>query len=172
MQLAICENAETGKTVNWPAAPLVVRGRFAGLPRGRDQPPGRDHGKEEGGMSAKGSFEVKLVPQEDGDFPAGRMLIDKTYQGDLEGSGRGQMISKRTPGGAAVYFAIEEVAGTLLGKSGTFTLLHRGHMSPESQLLEVTILEGSGSGELEGISGSLRILQDETGHRYELDFEL
>lgn len=31
VELAICENAETGKVVEWPAAPLTVRGSFAGL---------------------------------------------------------------------------------------------------------------------------------------------
>jgi hypothetical protein len=45
--------------------------------------------------SAEGRFEVKLAPQADVDFPVGRMTIDKTYQGDVEGTGIGQMISKR-----------------------------------------------------------------------------
>lgn len=123
-------------------------------------------------MKGSGSFEVELTPQDDGAAQAGRMLIEKVYRGDMIGSGTGQMISKRTDGGAAVYYAIEEFAGSLKGKSGGFTLLHKGHMDKESQSLEVTILEGSGSGELESISGSMTILQDESGHRYELEFQL
>jgi hypothetical protein len=35
VELAICKNAESGKTINWPPAPLTVRGSFAGLPPGR-----------------------------------------------------------------------------------------------------------------------------------------
>lgn len=123
-------------------------------------------------MSAKGTFEVQLTPQDDGAVPAGRMLIEKTYQGDVVGSGTGQMISKRTESGTAVYYAIEEFSGSVKGKSGGFTLVHQGHMNGESQSLDVTILEGSGSGELEGISGSMLIVQDESEHRYELEFEL
>ena len=54
-------------------------------------------------MVARGTFEVELTPQEDLASPAGRMLIAKTYLGDMTGSGIGQMISKRTEDGAAIY---------------------------------------------------------------------
>jgi hypothetical protein len=35
VELATCENAESGKPIEWPPAPLTVRGRFAGLPPAR-----------------------------------------------------------------------------------------------------------------------------------------
>ena len=35
VELATCENAETGRVIEWPAAPLTVRGSFEGLPHGR-----------------------------------------------------------------------------------------------------------------------------------------
>lgn len=123
-------------------------------------------------MSANGTFEVDLTPKEDVESPAGRMLIKKTYLGDMKGSGTGQMISKRTENGIAVYYAIEEFSGSVKGKSGDFTLVHKGYMSKESQSLEITVLEGSGSGELQDISGSMLIIQDASGHRYEFTFEL
>ena len=123
-------------------------------------------------MIVKGTFEVDLTPQEDIGSPAGRMLIQKTYLGDMIGSGTGQMISKRTDNGVAVYYAIEEFSGSVKGKTGGFTLVHKGHMSKESQSLEVTILEDSGSGELQNISGSMLIVQDSNGHGYEITFEL
>jgi hypothetical protein len=128
--------------------------------------------EEDAQMHAKGTFEVDLTPQADADSPAGRMVIDKNYLGDMNGSGIGQMISKRTVSGAAVYYAIEEFSGSVKGKSGAFTLIHKGYMSKESQSLEVVILEGSGSGELENISGSMVIVQDANGHTYELTYEL
>ncbi len=123
-------------------------------------------------MSAKGKFEVNLEPQKDEDAPAGRMIIKKTYSGDLIGSGVGQMISKRTGGGSAVYYAIEEFTGKVNGKSGAFTFIHKGFMSKESQSLEVVILEGSGEGELRSITGSMGIVQDDGNHIYELNYKL
>jgi hypothetical protein len=128
--------------------------------------------EQEAAMSANGTFEANLTPQDDADFHAGRMLIKKTYIGDMDGSGIGQMISKRTDAGAAVYYAIEEFSGSVGGKSGAFTLVHKGRMDTKSQSLEVTILEGSGGGELHNISGSMLIIQDENGHKYELTYEL
>ncbi len=35
VELATCKNAESGKTTNWPPAPLTVSGSFADLPPGR-----------------------------------------------------------------------------------------------------------------------------------------
>ncbi|HLR26894.1 MAG TPA: DUF3224 domain-containing protein [Fodinibius sp.] len=123
-------------------------------------------------MTAKGKFEVQLKPQNDDEVPAGRMLINKSYKGTLEGMGRGLMISKRLENGTAAYFAIEEFSGQLDDKSGGFTLLHRGSMNAESQSLDITVLEGSGSGELRGISGTMNIVQEEGKHFYELDYTL
>lgn len=122
-------------------------------------------------MSAKGKFEVHLAPQND-EIPAGRMLIDKTYSGDLQGRGIGQMISKRTPKGTAVYYAIEEFTGQVNGVSGGFTLIHSGEMNKESQSLDVTILNGSGAGQLSNISGSLQIIQENETHSYVLNYTL
>ena len=123
-------------------------------------------------MSATGKFEINMAPQEDEDAPAGRLVINKQYSGGLAGNGIGQMISKRTENGVAVYYAIEEFEGSLDGKTGSFTLVHSGFMSAQTQSLEVLILEGSGSGELVSISGSLKIIQEDGEHLYVLDYEL
>ncbi|MBT8062845.1 MAG: DUF3224 domain-containing protein [Gammaproteobacteria bacterium] len=123
-------------------------------------------------MNSEGTFDIKMEPAEDAGHPAGRMLINKTYSGGVVGSGTGQMISKRIPDGPAVYFAIEEFTGSVEGKSGAFTLLHRGYMDADTRSLDITILVGSGSGELDGISGSMHITQEAGGHQYVLDYDL
>ena len=123
-------------------------------------------------MSATGKFEISLEPQNDENAPAGRMIIDKKYSGGLVGSGLGQMISKRTEAGSAVYSAIEEFEGSLNGKKGAFTLVHYGEMSAEGQKLNVNIVAGSGLGELENISGSLEIIQENNTHKYVLNYKL
>jgi len=123
-------------------------------------------------MSATGKFEISLEPQNDENAPAGRMIIDKKYSGGLVGSGLGQMISKRTEAGSAVYSAIEEFEGSLNGKKGAFTLVHYCEMSAEGQKLNVNIVAGSGLGELENISGSLEIIQEDNTHKYVLNYIL
>ena len=123
-------------------------------------------------MRATGIFDVDLTPQDDADTPAGRMLLKKSYRGDMSGSAAGQMLSKRLENGPAAYFAVEEFSGSINGKEGSFTLLHAGRLSDEGSSLEITILPGSGTGELATISGSMSISQDAEGHRYDLEYEL
>ena len=123
-------------------------------------------------MLASGNFNVALDPQKDEHAPVGRMCIDKDYFGEMLGKGIGQMISKRTESGTAVYSAIEEFEGTINGKSGTFTLFHLGKMSSTEQSLDILIVSGSGQKELTGIEGSLSIVQEGGTHKYTLEYTL
>ncbi|WP_210560403.1 DUF3224 domain-containing protein [Psychrosphaera aestuarii] len=123
-------------------------------------------------MTAKGNFEIDLKPAQDEQNPAGRMLINKVYSGDLQGKGSGQMLSKRTESGASAYSAIEEFQGNIGGKTGGFTLVHNGYMTPSEQKLEIIVLSGSGTGELAGITGTMDIIQTNGGHHYVLSYEL
>ena len=123
-------------------------------------------------MLASGSFDVVLEPQEDKDAPAGRMLISKEYHGDMQGKGVGQMLSCRTERGDSVYSAIEEFSGTVNGKKGKMTLFHTGKMSEGEQSLSITIVGGSGQGELVSIEGSLFIIQEDDLHQYTVEYYL
>ncbi|WP_096087693.1 DUF3224 domain-containing protein [Agaribacterium haliotis] len=123
-------------------------------------------------MLATGQFDVELKPAQDSDYDAGRMLINKSYSGQLQGSGKGQMLSKRSDSGSAAYVAIEEFNGSVDGKVGSFSLLHRGLMSSENQSLDIVIIEGSGTGELHGIEGELSIEQKAGEHLYQLNYQL
>ncbi len=126
---------------------------------------------------ARGTFEVKIVPLRlDGpaeDATLGRMSIEKEFHGQLEATGKGQMLTANTAvEGSAAYVAIERVSGTIEGRSGTFALQHRGTMMRGQQELSVTVVPDSGTGELEGLAGILRITIDEDGHSYDLEYSL
>lgn len=126
---------------------------------------------------AAGSFEVKIVPQtserEATDATLGRMSIDKEYSGDLQATGRGQMLTSVTDiSGAAVYVAIERVSGTLNGKRGTFVLYHNGIATRSRRDLVITVAPESGTEELTGLQGTMSINIVEKKHFYELNFTL
>src|SRR4051812_42214415 len=79
---------------------------------------------------AVGPFEVKLVPLTASDAIPGRMSIDKQFHGDLEATSKGEMLmAAAAVKGSAGYVAIEQVAGTLHGRRGTFLLQHNGTMN-------------------------------------------
>lgn len=127
--------------------------------------------------TAKGPFEVTLTPVTEGphaDDPSlGLLTIAKTFSGDLEGASVGRMLTGMTPvRGSAGYVAMERVTGTLDGKRGSFILQHSGTMSRGEQSLSVTIVPDSGTDELEGIAGSMRIEITEGKHFYELEYAM
>lgn len=129
---------------------------------------------------AKGPFEVKLAPQalaiDDTDEGAarGRMSLDKHFHGDLEAASKGEMLTAMTgTQGSAGYVAIEKVAGTLGGKRGTFVLQHFATMTRGTPHLEIIVVPDSGTGDLVGLTGTMKIIIAEGGkHFYEFDYAL
>lgn len=128
---------------------------------------------------ARGSFEVKITPEgqpDTGDGSAlGRMSLEKTFAGQMEGASKGTMLTAGSTGvkGSAAYAAVERFTGTVNGRKGSFALVHRGVMSAAGQELNITIVPDTGSGELTGIAGSFSITIDKTGgHTYDLAYTL
>jgi len=126
---------------------------------------------------AKGTFEVKVVPQSEPEKAPGatlsRMSIDKEFHGDLEATSKGEMLSAMTDvKGSAGYVAIERVTGTLQGRSGSFVLQHNATMTRGTPQLNIIVVPDSGTGQLSGISGSMKINIADGKHSYEFDYSL
>ena len=126
---------------------------------------------------ARGTFEVKLSPQphveQVGDPSIGRMSLDKKFHGELEGMSRGEMLAVRTEtAGSAGYVAMERVAGALGGRTGTFALQHTGTMTRGVQQLSITVVPDSGTGQLAGLSGQMKINIEGGQHSYEFEYLL
>jgi hypothetical protein len=123
--------------------------------------------------TAKGTFEVKMVPQTNPVDPRiMTMSIDKEIHGDLEATTKGEMLSAGDPKkGAAGYVAIEQVTGKLGDKTGSFALMHFATMTPGSpNEMKVIVVPGSGSGELSGIYGTFTIVIEGGKHSYTFDY--
>lgn len=126
---------------------------------------------------AKGTFEIVMKPAPAGEgagrVPVGRMLIDKQYSGDMVGQGQGEMLSAGNPAaGSAGYVAIEHVTAMLDGRSGSFALQHSGVMHDGDSQLSISVVPGSGTGELAGLEGSCKISIVERQHFYEFEYTL
>ncbi|KPC54454.1 DUF3224 domain-containing protein [Amantichitinum ursilacus] len=131
---------------------------------------------------ATGAFSVSMTPttpDADASPPSllpqqlGRLQLLKYYSGDLQATGRGQMLTATTEvEGSAGYVAIEHVEGSLHGKRGSFVLQHSGTMARGQPQLSITIVPDSGTGDLFGISGRCQIVLQDGGHSYVLDYEL
>lgn len=126
---------------------------------------------------AAGPFEVKLAPQPLSDVAAesglGRMSLDKVFRGDLEATSTGEMLSAMGGvQGSAGYVALERVTGTLHGRRGTFALQHSGTLARGARSLTVTVVPDSGTGQLEGLAGTMDIVIEGKAHSYVFDYTL
>ncbi|MFP3915078.1 MAG: DUF3224 domain-containing protein [Actinomycetota bacterium] len=97
----------------------------------------------------------------------------KRFTGDLEAISITEMLAARSPGGAG-YVAMERIVGRLGERVGTFVLLHMGVLDSSGEPAgQWTIVPGSGTGELDGISGHAHIGADPDGtHRIQLHYDL
>lgn len=124
---------------------------------------------------ASGTFVVKMAmqPAAEEQQSIGRFSLEKQFDGDLSGTSRGQMLAVNTVvEGSAGYVAMEQISGTLHGRTGTFALQHNGIMTRGVPQLSVTVVPDSGTGELSGLSGKLDIKIAEGKHFYEFDYTL
>ena len=125
-------------------------------------------------MHATGPFDVKMMPQDDKSIEGlSRILLDKQYHGDLEGTAQGQMLTNGvSPDGSGVYVALEKFTGALKGRSGTFFLHHTGVMTRGTPQLTITVVPDSGTGQLTGISGTMTIKIVDKKHTYDFEYTL
>lgn len=124
----------------------------------------------------QGSFEVKRTPQDNLDAGDGQQIghfrFDKIFSGPLQGTSVVHMLAVGTPvEGSAAYVAIERIAGTLDGRSGSFYAQHSGTMDRGTPSLALSLVPDSGTGELEGLRGRMTIEIVEGKHYYTLDYE-
>ncbi len=128
-------------------------------------------------MRVTGMFDVKLTPQSNDDvgdgIPLGRMSLDKRYHGDLDATGKGEMLTAMTSvKGSAGYVAMERVSGALQGRNGSFVIQHGGTMTRGAQSLSITVVPDSGRGELAGIAGKMAIVIADGKHSYDFEYTL
>jgi len=127
---------------------------------------------------ARGTFTVDSWSDEtydDGvDAKLGRARLTKTFAGDLVGTSSVEMLAVSLPGSGgefegAAYVAVERFTGSVHGRAGGFVLIHRA----AADGMKVSVVAGSGSGELASVTGEIAISKHADGsHTYTFDYEL
>ncbi|EWT03253.1 hypothetical protein N865_18665 [Intrasporangium oryzae NRRL B-24470] len=101
-------------------------------------------------------------------LPTGHLRMSKTYAGDVVGRSITQFTSAFDQStGVGTYVAMESFEGTVDGRRGAFNFVHAASTSGSDRANEYgLIVPGSGTEELEGITGTvaLRIDADGTHH--------
>ncbi len=145
--------------------------------RGEVNAQGRERGKGDAVTNqAAGTFEVKVTPaanEKAADAAIGRFLLDKQFQGDLDGTSKGEMLGASTSvKGSAGYVAMEHFSGSLKGRKGSFILQHTGTMKRGGLQMTVTVVPDSGTEQLTGIGGTMTIKIVDGKHFYDFEYAL
>ncbi len=94
--------------------------------------------------------------------------------GSFEAASQGEMLASSDASQQfGAYVALEKIVGTLNGRKGSFVLVHRSLLrggQPEGWT--VTVVPGSGTEELAGIEGEMRITIKDGQHFYDFDYTL
>jgi hypothetical protein len=107
---------------------------------------------------AKATFEIKSWDEKPYDELAGapkltRASVTKSYHGEIEGEGKVEYLMMYRSDGSASVMGVERVTGSVGGRSGSFVLRHTGTFENGVASTTLSVLPGSGTGDLRSLSG-------------------
>src|SRR6266576_5960963 len=127
---------------------------------------------------ASGSFKVSGMNEEpykelENGGKLTRATGDQAYEGDIGGTGDVQWLMSYRGDGTAHFVGIWRVTGSIDGRSGSFVVESTGEFDGKASAGSLSVVDGLGEGELEGIrgSGSFRA-PGGADATYELDYQI
>ena len=127
-------------------------------------------------MSSKGqavatvaSWEENAYDEDDGAPKTSKASIKYTYEGDITGESSVEMLMVYV-GEEAEYVGLERVSATIDGRKGTFVTSGVGGFKDGVASSSWKIVPGSGTGDLEGLSGS-GTFEAPSGNKATINFE-
>jgi len=97
--------------------------------------------------------------------------ITTTLTGDLVGTSEQEFSMFYGEDGTAHYVGLEQVTGKLAGRTGSFVLQHTGKYENGIAASTFTVVPGSGTGELRGLTGKGAGEAEGDKAPYPLEFE-
>ncbi len=119
-------------------------------------------------IELKGTFDIAGWDEHAFDVTKGaakmtRSTIRKVFHGDIDGESTLVYLMTYAPDGRATFVGLERIRATIAGRAGSFVVQHVGRFADGAARAELTIADGSGSGELAGIGGQGDFVADPNG---------
>jgi hypothetical protein len=109
-------------------------------------------------MTLKGEFELESWNEQPFVEADGEKLthasVTQQFRGDVVGQGLVEWLMCYRPDGTARFVGLQRVEGTVDGRAGSIVLQSIGDFDGTTAAGEWTVVEGSGTGELKGVSGT------------------
>ena len=90
----------------------------------------------------------------DGDGKLTQASVQQAISGDIEGNSDVRWLMAYTADDRAEFVGVQTVTGALGDKSGSFVLRSVGTFDGKQAIGDLTVVEGSGRGDLAGIAGT------------------
>ena len=126
---------------------------------------------------ATGTFEIETwdeAPYEElgNSAKLTKASVKQVYSGGLEAAARSEALMAYPGDDSAHYTSLVRVSGRLDGRTGSFLLQGSGTYSGGTATESWTVIPGSGTDELVGISGTGGYVATHDERKYHLDYEL
>jgi hypothetical protein len=110
---------------------------------------------------AEGTFEITAMGEEtlrelDGGGKLTHANGTQRFSGDIEGDGSVEWLMCYVPTGGASYVGLQRIDGAIAGRAGSLVIQAAGRFDGAASSGSWTVVEGSGTGDLEGIDGEGR----------------
>jgi hypothetical protein len=109
--------------------------------------------------TAKATFQVtgwdeQTFVELDGNGKLTQAAVQQAISGDIEGRSDVRWLMAYSADDRAEFVGIQSVTGALAGKKGSFVLRSVGSFDGKQAVGDLTVIEGSGTGDLAGIAGT------------------
>jgi hypothetical protein len=127
---------------------------------------------------ATGAFEVKGGSEDpydelDGGIKLTHASGSQVFTGDISGDGSVHWLMLYRPDRTAQFVGLQRITGSIGGRQGTFAAAAEGEHDGSGSTITLTIIAGSGTGGLAGISGTGSLVaKGGPKGTYELEYEL
>jgi len=127
---------------------------------------------------ARGPFEVKGGMEDpfdelDGGIKLTHASGSQTFSGDIDGDGAVHWLMLYRADRTAHFVGLQRITGSLGGRSGSFVASAEGDHDGTGSTISFSIIPGSGTGQLSGISGTGSLVaKGGPKGTYELDYTL
>jgi hypothetical protein len=127
---------------------------------------------------ATGAFEVKGGTEDpydelDGGIKLTHASGTQAFTGDISGDGAVHWLMLYRPDKTAHFVGLQLISGSVGGRQGSFVAAAEGDHDGTGSTITFTIIPGSGTGGLAGISGEGRLIaKGGPKGTYELEYEL
>jgi hypothetical protein len=99
------------------------------------------------------NWDENEILETDGGSKITNAKVSRSFEGDLAGNGTVEWLMGYDEGGSATFVGLERIVGSIGDKGGSFVLQHVGTFDGQVAKAQLTVVPGSGTGELGGLRG-------------------